>query len=88
LGPALVTYLSTEHRLQLVKEGPSPSNERQRDSLSQELYYAGHEVELKVRRMVQEAFDQQEIGLDFSSLQSCAGTQIATYSAPWSSGVV
>ncbi len=65
-GPALIAHLATEQRLQLVKEGASPSREAQRDSILQQMYYAGLGVESEIRNEVRRAFDEQEIILDYA----------------------
>jgi ABC-type ATPase involved in cell division len=67
-GSAMVAFLTTEHRLQLVKESPSPAHERQAANLLQMLYYGGSSAENLVRELVKRAFSQ-EIALDFTVLQ-------------------
>jgi predicted ATPase len=64
-GRHLLTYLSTEHRLQLVKESRSASFKEERANLLQEFYYSGKKPEQQVREIVREEFGQ-EIALDFS----------------------
>src|SRR5207253_2383259 len=44
-GKAMVAFLTTEHRLQLVKESPSPSHERQASNLLQTLFNSGRAAE-------------------------------------------
>ena len=64
-GMDMVTYLSTEHRLQLVKETRSADHAYQRANLLQALYASPKEVEQQVRHIVKDAFGR-EIALDFT----------------------
>ncbi len=65
LGKAMVTFLTTEHRLQLVKESSSPAQEKEAANLLQALYHAGRTVENSIRTLVKRAFER-EIILDFT----------------------
>lgn len=67
-GNALVAFLTTENRLLLTKESPSPSHEREVSNLLQALYRSGKETETKIRKLVKDAFDK-DIILDFTTLQ-------------------
>lgn len=67
-GRAMVAFLTTEHRLQLVKESPSPSHAREAANLLQMLYYAGRQAERLIRDLVMRAF-KRDIALDFTILQ-------------------
>jgi len=64
-GRAMVALLTTEHRLQLVKEGRSPEHEKQTASVLQSLYFAGAATEKSIRELVKQAF-RREIALDFT----------------------
>jgi hypothetical protein len=68
-GPQLIAYLTTEHRLQLVKENNSQGDEHKRDSLLLELYYSdksGQRVQV-LRSTIKDAFGL-DIAFDFSRL--------------------
>jgi len=65
-GQSMVGYLTTEHRLQLVKQSPSASEEYQVANLLQALYTEGPTAEKRVREETQKAFSCQ-IALDFSA---------------------
>jgi ABC-type multidrug transport system ATPase subunit len=64
-GRATVAFLTTEHRLQLVKESSSPAHEKEASNLLQALYHAGRTVENSIRTLVKRAF-KREIILDFT----------------------
>jgi hypothetical protein len=65
-GQAMVAYLTTEHRLQLVKESPSASKEHQVANLLQALYAAGSSATTTVSDVVFRAFGSH-IALDFTA---------------------
>lgn len=67
-GKSLIAYLSTEHRLQLVKEADSPTKRTDAANLLQKLYNAGRDAERRVRELVRTAFGQ-DIALDFTTLR-------------------
>lgn len=67
-GAAMVAFITTEYRLQLVKEAPSAGHERQETNLLQTLYNAGSNIENKIQELVKRAFGK-EIKLDFTVLQ-------------------
>lgn len=62
-GQAMVAFLTTEHRLQIVKESPSPSEQDQAANLLQALYWTGRSVEKLIRDLVKREFGR-EIALD------------------------
>jgi predicted ATPase len=64
-GRAVIAFLTTEHRLQLVKESSSPAYEKEASNLLQALYHAGRTVENSIRTLVKRAFER-EIILDFT----------------------
>jgi len=64
-GVAMVAFITTEYRLQLVKEGPSSAHERQEINLLQTLYNAGSNLEIDIQKLVKRAFNK-EIKLDFT----------------------
>ncbi len=64
-GSAMVAFLTTENRLQLVKESASAAHERQESTLLQALYNAGSSLEKDIQVLVQRAFGK-EIKLDFT----------------------
>jgi len=64
-GSAMVAFLTTENRLQLVKESASAAHERQESNLLQALYNAGSPLEKDIQVLVQRAFGK-EIKLDFT----------------------
>lgn len=64
-GRAMVAFLTTEHRLQLVKESSSPAHEKEASNLLQALYHAGRTVENSIQTLVKRAF-KREIILDFT----------------------
>ena len=66
-GTAMFAFLTTEHRLQLVKESDSPSHENESSSILQALYDCEKETEQIIRRCVKNAFGC-EVALDFSVL--------------------
>lgn len=68
LGRALISILTTEHRLQLVRQCPSPSHERQTANVLQAVYRAGRDAERAIRSVVREAFGV-DVALDFTALQ-------------------
>lgn len=64
-GFAMVAFLTTEYRLQLVKEAPSAAHERQEANLLQTFYNAGSSLEKDIQDLVKRAFGK-EIKLDFT----------------------
>ena len=64
-GFAMVAFITTEYRLQLVKEAPSSAHERQEINLLQTLYNAGSSLENDIQKLVKRAFGK-EIKLDFT----------------------
>jgi len=66
-GRAMIAFLTTEHRLQLVKESPSPAHEKEVSNLLQALFHAERTVENSIRTLVKRAF-KREIILDFTLL--------------------
>jgi len=64
-GVAMVAFITTEHRLQLVKDAPSSAHERQEINLLQTLYNAGSSLENDIQKFVKRAFGK-EIKLDFT----------------------
>ncbi|MEH2063652.1 MAG: ATP-binding protein [Nostoc sp.] len=70
-GRSMVAFLTTENRLQLVKESASANHERQEATLLQALYNAETSdtpVENDIQKLVKRAFGK-EIKLDFTVLQ-------------------
>jgi predicted ATPase len=66
-GRAMIAFLTTEHRLQLVKESPSPAHEKEVSNLLHALFHAERTVENSIRTLVKRAF-KREIILDFTLL--------------------
>jgi predicted ATPase len=64
-GSAMVAFLTTENRLQLVKESASAAHEREESKLLQALYNAGSSIEKQIQELVKRAFGK-EIKLDFT----------------------
>ena len=64
-GRAMVAFLTTESRLQLVREGPSPSHFRQSSTLLQTLYNSGSGATRIVSTQVKKTF-AKEVTLDFT----------------------
>ncbi|WP_375512444.1 ATP-dependent endonuclease [uncultured Nostoc sp.] len=64
-GIAMVAFITTEHRLQLVKEAASAAHERQEANLLQTFYNAGTSLENDIQKLVKRAFGK-EIKLDFT----------------------
>ncbi len=64
-GVAMVAFITTENRLQLVKEAPSSAHERQEVNLLQALYNAGSKLETEIQEVVKLAFGKT-IKLDFT----------------------
>lgn len=64
-GTDMITFLTTEHRLQLVKESQSPSHERQTANLLQALYNEVPQAEKAIRALIRQAFGR-EVALDFT----------------------
>lgn len=64
-GIAMVAFITTEHRLQLVKEAASAAHERQEANLLQTFYNAGSSLENNIQTLVKRAFGK-EIKLDFT----------------------
>jgi hypothetical protein len=61
----MVAFLTTENRLQLVKESASSAHERQEANLLQALYNAGSSIEKQIQELVKRAFGK-EIKLDYT----------------------
>jgi energy-coupling factor transporter ATP-binding protein EcfA2 len=55
-GPQLISILTSDQRLNLVKENQSIGEDREEKNLLQLLYRAGKETELSIRRRVKDAF--------------------------------
>jgi predicted ATPase len=64
-GIAMLGFITTEYRLQLVKESPSPDHESQEINLLQTLYHSGSSLESDVQELVKHAFGKS-IKLDFT----------------------
>ncbi|MBH8562694.1 ATP-binding protein [Nostoc sp. CENA67] len=64
-GLAMVAFITTEHRLKLVKEAASAEHERQEANLLQTMYNAGTSLENEIQKLVKRAFGK-EIKLDFT----------------------
>jgi len=64
-GVALIAFLTTENRLQLVKNSPSAAHEKQETNLLQALYNAGSDLEKDLQKLVKRAFGK-EVKLDFT----------------------
>ncbi|MHC5744858.1 MAG: AAA family ATPase [Nostoc sp.] len=64
-GIAMLAFITTEHRLQLVKEAASAAHERQEANLLQTLYNAGTSLENQIQKLVKRAFGK-ETKLDFT----------------------
>lgn len=64
-GFAMVAFITTDYRLQLVKEAPSQNHERQEANLLQTFYNAGSDLERDIQKLVKRAFGK-EIKLDFT----------------------
>jgi ABC-type transporter Mla maintaining outer membrane lipid asymmetry ATPase subunit MlaF len=64
-GIAMIAFINTEYRLQLVKEAASASHERQEINLLQTFYNSGSFLENKIQELVKCAFGK-EIKLDFT----------------------
>ncbi|MGD1805146.1 ATP-dependent nuclease [Dapis sp. BLCC M126] len=64
-GFALIAFLTTEYRLQLVNKSPSHADEIQESNLLQTLYNAGSDLEKQIQELVKSAFGK-EIKLDFT----------------------
>ncbi|MEH1928790.1 MAG: AAA family ATPase [Nostoc sp.] len=64
-GIAMVAFITTEHRLQLVKEAASAAHEKQEANLLQTFYNAGTSLENDIQKLVKRAFGK-EIKLDFT----------------------
>lgn len=62
----LMALLTTEDRLSLVSKKESAREPRQISNLMQLLYAAGREQEMRIRKIITEAFSGIEIALDFS----------------------
>jgi predicted ATPase/DNA-binding transcriptional MerR regulator len=65
-GPAMVAYLTTQARLNLVQEGKSAARDGQARSLLQTLYNAGSSGGKNLSELVKRAFSQ-EVALDFTA---------------------
>lgn len=81
LGFALVAFITTEHRLQLVKDATSCAHDGEEANLLQALYNAGTHTESVIAQLVQRTFGKQikldntvsqrlclRVGNDFSSI--------------------
>ena len=64
-GFAMVAFITTEYRLQLVKETASAGHERQEAYLLQTFYNAGSSLENEIQKLVKRAFGKK-IKLDFT----------------------
>jgi predicted ATPase len=64
-GIAMLGFITTEYRLQLVKEAPSADHERQEMNLLQTLYNSGSSLESDIQNLVKRAFGKS-IKLDFT----------------------
>ncbi|WP_189524845.1 AAA family ATPase [Nostoc sp. 'Peltigera membranacea cyanobiont' 232] len=64
-GIAMVAFITTEHRLQLVKEAASAAHEKQEANLLQTFYNAESSLENDIQKLVKRAFGK-EIKLDFT----------------------
>jgi len=64
-GVAMLAFITTEYRLQLVKEAPSSAHERQEVNLLQALYNAGSSLETDIQELVRRAFGKT-VKLDFT----------------------
>ncbi|MBU7585223.1 MAG: AAA family ATPase [Nostoc sp. TH1S01] len=67
-GQAMVAFLTTEHRLQLVKECASKDPDKQEATLLQALFNGGSQLEIRINELVKRVFGK-EIKLDFTTLQ-------------------
>jgi predicted ATPase len=67
-GPWMIAHLTTENRLQLVKNSPSGESELQEANLLQALYNAGSDAEALLRDQIKQVF-AQEVVLDFTNLR-------------------
>lgn len=61
----MVAFITTEYRLQLVKDAPSADHEKQETNLLQALYNAGSSLEIDIQKLVRRAFGKA-IKLDFT----------------------
>jgi energy-coupling factor transporter ATP-binding protein EcfA2 len=64
-GFAMVAFVTTEYRLQLVKEAASAEHAKQESNLLQTLYNEGSCIENKIQELVKRAFGK-EIKLDYT----------------------
>jgi predicted ATPase len=64
-GIAMLGFITTEYRLQLVKEAPSADHERQEINLLQTLYNSGSNLESDIQELVKRAFGKS-IKLEFT----------------------
>ena len=64
-GIAMIAFITTEFRLQLVKETISASHEKQETNLLQALYNLGSFPEKEIQKLVKQVFGK-EIKLDFT----------------------
>ena len=67
-GAHLFAFLTTEHRLSLVKESESPTSDKERARLLHIVYAGGQPLVNKIRELVKEAFGQ-DISLDYAALR-------------------
>lgn len=67
-GPGLITFITTEHRLQLIKESASSDHDYAAANLLQSLYNAGSETERAIADEVAAVFRGQRIKLDYTTL--------------------
>jgi hypothetical protein len=64
-GARLTSHLQTEHRLSLLKAGPSPSEDSNVSSVLQMLYFGGTSATARLTSFVKETFGV-EVALDYS----------------------
>ncbi|MEZ6101658.1 MAG: ATP-binding protein [Pirellulaceae bacterium] len=67
-GSGLVTFITTEFRLQLVKESNSSDHNYATTNLLQSLYNAGSPTERAISDEVSAVFEGQQIALDYTTL--------------------
>ncbi len=68
-GKAMVAFLTTESRLQIVKQSPSPARANQTANLLQILYNGNRADETEISAIIKNAFGK-EIALDFTILRN------------------
>lgn len=67
-GSGLVAFLTTENRLQLLKEAASQSRVREISNLLQAIYQSGRKTLTEIRKLVKQSFGK-DITLDYTTLQ-------------------